>query len=192
MPNAFNFDVKKANIVLMRKLRNSELNRLTVDEFKSAEKFPINVILDDVRSHHNVGSIFRTCDALKINRLILGGITPVPPSPEIEKTALGASSSVDWEHRLNISEFIRENRKDLGEIVGLEHTTESRSILQRKINTDQVVTLVFGNEVKGIQAEVLALCDEILEIPQFGTKHSFNVSVSAGIAIWEVAKHFMK
>ena len=173
----------------MRKLRNSELNRLTIQEFKDAEKLPIQVVLDDVRSLHNVGSIFRTCDAFRVSRLILGGITPVPPNPEIEKTALGATETVSWLYVNDLSSYLAENAS--GKLIALEHTDASKSLLEKQ-NLKEPVTLVFGNEVKGVSKGVLEICDVVYEIPQIGTKHSFNVSVSAGIAIWEFAKTFIK
>lgn len=174
----------------MRKLRNSELNRLTVEEFKQAKKLPIIVVLDDVRSHHNVGSIFRTCDALRVSRLVLGGITPVPPHPDIEKTALGATQSVVWAYQKDLAKFLEQESNSTK--IALEHTSNSESILDFKVDDlDKPLILVFGNEVKGVSHEVLEECDHILEIPQYGTKHSFNVSVSAGIAVWEFAKAFI-
>lgn len=175
----------------MRKLRNSELNRLSVDEFKRANKLPITVVLDDVRSHHNVGSIFRTCDALRIEKVVLGGITPTPPHPEIEKTALGATLSMDWEYSEDLLRFLSDSKKQGYHMVALEHTDESISIMDHLIGQNgKPVLLIFGNEVKGVQDAILKECDSILEIPQAGTKHSFNVSVSAGIALWEIAKSY--
>ena len=173
----------------MRKLRNSELNRLSLQDFHDAKKLPIRVVLDDVRSLHNVGSIFRTCDAFRISQLVLGGITPVPPHAEIEKTALGATASVHWCYTPNVPKFLTEN--PFGELVALEHTDTSSSILN-KTNHESAVTLVFGNEVKGVSSNVLQLCNAVYEIPQLGTKHSMNVSVSAGIAIWEWARRFIQ
>ena len=175
----------------MRKLRNSELNRLSTEEFRSVEKFPIIVALDDVRSMHNVGSVFRTADAFKVQELLLGGITPVPPLPEIEKTALGATESVKWMYVENLLEKIQKLKAEGYRVIGFEHTSKSENILFSSVNKDKVV-LIFGNEVKGISENLLKYCDDIIEIPQFGTKHSLNISVSAGIGIWEFAKHFMK
>ncbi len=177
----------------MRKLRNSELNRLSIQEFKSASKLPITVVLDNIRSHHNVGSIFRTCDALRVNKVVLGGITPQPPHAEIEKTALGATESVEWEWHEELAVFFhRVTASRDSKIIALEHTNASTSILHFNLDPQTHYYLIFGNEVKGIETNLLELANSIIEIPQFGTKHSFNVSVSAGIAIWEFAKKFVK
>jgi tRNA G18 (ribose-2'-O)-methylase SpoU len=173
----------------MRKLRNSELNRLSLDEFHESKKLPIRVVLDDVRSLHNVGSIFRICDAFRVSQLVLGGITALPPHPEIEKTALGATESVSWYSASDLVTYLRE--QPFGELIALEHTSTSY-VLNECTSFNKPVTLVFGNEVKGVSNEVLALCQAVYEIPQLGTKHSLNVSVSAGIAIWEFAKAFIK
>ena len=173
----------------MRKLRNSELNRLSIQEFKEADKLPIRVVLDDVRSHHNVGSIFRTCDAFRIQELVLGGITPCPPHSEIEKTALGATESMVWKEAPDLAAYLTQN--PFGKLIALEHTSKS-TMLGKGVAMVGPITLVFGNEVKGVSEEILALCDGIVEIPQLGTKHSFNVSVSAGIALWEVARNYIK
>jgi len=175
----------------MRKLRNSELKRVSTEEFKKSEKLPIIVVLDDVRSMHNVGSVFRTCDAFKIDKLVLGGITPTPPSPEIEKTALGSTESVEWKHEINISEYLLIKKAEGFAIYAFEHTSQSKTLLNFTVNKKPSI-VIFGNEVKGVSEEVLALCDEVIEIPQYGTKHSLNISVSAGIGIWEIAKNFLK
>ena len=171
----------------MRKLRNSELNRLSVEEFRQAQKLPIRVVLDDVRSLHNVGSSFRTCDAFRVSAIVLGGITPTPRNREIEKTALGATRSVAWSYWEDLPRFLEKN--PFGELVALEHTSTSNTLL-KKVHETKPITLVFGNEVKGVSEKVLSLCNYVYEIPQLGTKHSMNVSVSAGIAIWEFAKSF--
>lgn len=175
----------------MRKLRNSELKRVSTEEFKKTKKLPIIVVLDDVRSMHNVGSVFRTCDAFKIEKLILGGITPTPPLAEIEKTALGSTESVDWVYENNLEIYLDLKRKEGYLIYAFEHTSSSKSLLDFNEYGEEVV-VIFGNEVKGVSDKVLALCDDVIEIPQFGTKHSLNISVSAGIGIWEIAKSFLK
>lgn len=175
----------------MRKLRNSELKRVSTEEFKKTQKLPIIVVLDDVRSMHNVGSVFRTCDAFKIDQLILGGITPIPPLPEIEKTALGSTESVDWIHQIKLIDYLAAKRKEGYTVLAFEHTSKSKSLLDFEEDGRSLI-LIFGNEVKGVSDEVLALCDEVIEIPQYGTKHSLNISVSAGIGIWEIAKTFLK
>lgn len=175
----------------MRKLRNSELNRLSTEEFKASKKASIIVILDDIRSRHNVGSVFRTSDAFRIKEVVLGGITPTPPLAEIEKTALGATESVSWRHEESLVDYMIE-LKEMGYcLIGFEQTDQSVSLANTAIE-DQKVALIFGNEVKGISDEVLRYCDYIVEIPQFGTKHSLNISVSVGIAIWEIAKKEIK
>jgi tRNA G18 (ribose-2'-O)-methylase SpoU len=173
----------------MRKLRNSELNRLSTEEFKKVEKIPVKVVLNDVRSMHNVGSVFRTCDAFRIEELVLGGITPVPPNPEIEKTALGATQSMVWQHVPELIPYLQTVKSSGYTLIALEQTSSSISILEADNITGNKKALIFGNEVKGVDLEVLKLCDYVVEIPQFGTKHSLNISVSAGIAIWEFAKH---
>jgi len=174
----------------MRKLRNSELNRLTADEFRQAEKLPIKVILDDVRSMHNVGSVFRTCDAFRLEELVLGGFTPVPPHAEIEKTALGATESMVWQHVQNLLPFVEKLKREGYKIYALEQTSERIFLQDVLLKDEEKMALIFGNEVKGVDLALLEICDAIVEIPQFGTKHSLNVSVSAGIAIWEVSKRF--
>lgn len=174
----------------MRKLRNSELNRLSTEEFKRIVKLPIIVALDDVRSMHNVGSVFRTSDAFKVEKLILGGITPTPPLAEIEKTALGSTKSVDWIHEATLAKALILYKQMGFQVIGFEHTSNSILITDFRLSSNRVV-LIFGNEVKGISTEVLELCDYVVEIPQYGTKHSLNISVSAGIGIWEFAKQFI-
>ena len=171
----------------MRKLRNSELNRLSTENFKASKKTSIIVMLDDIRSSHNVGSVFRTSDAFRIKEVVLGGITPRPPLAEIEKTALGATESVSWRHEASLVDYIAELKKTGYRVIGFEQTDQSVSLAFKAIR-DQKVALIFGNEVKGISDEVLRYCDDLVEIPQFGTKHSLNISVSVGIAIWEFAK----
>lgn len=176
----------------MRKLRNSELNRLSTEEFKAAKKFPLVVILDDVRSMHNVGSVFRTSDAFNVEKLILGGITPTPPQIEIEKTALGATDSVTWIYEQCISQAIVDLKHVGYTIIALEHTTSSISMREKlPIASEDKVVLIFGNEVTGVSDAALKLCDYVIEIPQFGTKHSLNISVSAGVAIWHFVQAYM-
>jgi len=169
----------------VRKLKNIELNRLSIDAFKNVNKKPIVVILDDVRSMNNVGSVFRTCDCLGIGHIYLCGITPKPPHRDIYKTSLGAENSVVWEFHESISELLTTLKCKNYFIAGLEQTDKSTDI-RNFVPPDQFIALVIGNEVEGISDVALEHCDEILEIPQFGTKHSFNVSVSCGIALWEL------
>ncbi len=169
----------------------SELNRLTSEEFKEVDKLPIVVVLDNVRSLLNVGSVFRTSDAFLINEIHLCGVTATPPHKEIHKTALGATESVDWRYFENTLDSVKE-LKDKGYVVlGLEQT-EGAIMLNNYDFSNKKVALVFGNEVKGVEDAVLKQCDNSLEIPQFGTKHSLNISVSAGIALWQAAMALKK
>ncbi|MCG8581317.1 MAG: RNA methyltransferase [Bacteroidales bacterium] len=170
----------------MRKLRTSELNRLTVEEFKNSDKMPITVVMDNIRSLNNVGSVFRTSDALKVEKIILCGITATPPNKEIHKTALGAEDSMDWSYMERTEDAIDQLKEAGYTICSLEQVESSTSLIDFQPHKDQRIALVLGNEVKGVQQKVVDLSDVCLEIPQYGTKHSFNVSVSAGIALWEL------
>ena len=172
----------------MEKLSLEKLHRISVDEFKKAEKTPLAVVLDNVRSALNVGSVFRTCDAFRIEKIILGGITACPPNNEIRKTAIGAEQSVEWEYAKDTVSAV-ENLKAQGyTIIAIEQADQS--IMIDNLSSLQIfkVALVFGNEVKGVDDRIMDICDLCVEIPQYGTKHSLNVSVSAGIAIWEFFK----
>lgn len=169
----------------VRKLKNIELNRLSIDDFKSQEKKQVVVVLDDVRSMNNVGSIFRTCDCLGISQIYLCGITGRPPHRDIHKTSLGAEKSIDWEYHEDIETIINTLKNENYIIAGLEQTDKSIDIRNFEPESKPIVIIV-GNEVEGISDKALELCDAILEIPQFGTKHSFNVAVSCGIALWEL------
>jgi 23S rRNA (guanosine2251-2'-O)-methyltransferase len=171
----------------VRKLKNIELNRLSIDDFKSQDKKQLVVLLDDLRSMNNVGSIFRTCDCLGIGQIYLCGITGSPPHRDIYKTSLGAENSIDWEYHEDIETLINTLKSENYIIAGLEQTDKSIDIRNFDPQSKPVAIIV-GNEVEGISDKALALCDEILEIPQFGTKHSFNVAVSCGIAFWELIK----
>ena len=168
----------------MRKLAMDELNRIDVDSFKAQEKLPITVILDNVRSLHNVGSTFRTADGFAIERIILCGITGTPPHREIEKTALGATQSVDWEHYADIDQVITQLKKENYQILTVEQATESTALNELSLVQKQKYALVFGNEVHGVSEEFMQAADACIEIPQFGTKHSLNVSVTIGIVLW--------
>lgn len=172
---------------MFRKLLNSELHRLSVEEFKSAEKSASVVILDNIRSLHNVGSVFRTCDAFRLGRIYLCGICACPPSPEIHKSALGAEFSVDWEYRENTVELVRQLKEEGYTIVSVEQTENSTGLGDFHPEEGRKFAYVFGNEVKGVSQEVVDASDLCLEIPQYGTKHSLNVSVSVGIVLWSVA-----
>ena len=170
---------------MMRKLSNDELPRLTVEDFKTAEKIPLVVVLDNVRSSNNIGSIFRTSDAFLVKKLYLCGICAKPPDKEIHKTALGAEFSVDWEYFKTTEEAVHSLKNEGYTIIAIEQVEGSISLLDYSPEVNEKVALVFGNEVKGVQQEVVYLCDKTIEIPQFGTKHSFNIAVSAGIVLWE-------
>lgn len=172
----------------MKKLILDELNRKNIDEFKEAEKTPLIVILDDIRSMHNIGAFFRTSDAFLIQKIYLCGITAQPPHKEIRKTALGATESVDWEYREDIMELLEELKNEGVQLVALEQTTQSVPLQDFDVQKDTTYALIFGNEVKGVQQKVIQQAQHIIEIPQLGTKHSFNVSVSGGIALWEFFK----
>jgi 23S rRNA (guanosine2251-2'-O)-methyltransferase len=170
----------------MRKLKNSELDRLSVDEYKEIEKTPITVVLDNVRSCNNIGSVFRTSDALLIEKLVLCGITATPPNTEIHKTALDAEKSVPWEY-FQETEAAVKNLKEIGyRVFAVEQVENSIMLPVFTPEKGQKLALVFGNEVKGVQQSVINICDGAIEIPQYGTKHSFNISVSAGIVLWDL------
>jgi tRNA G18 (ribose-2'-O)-methylase SpoU len=175
----------------MRKLKITELNRLSRENYKSAEKIPVIVVLDNVRSLHNVGSVFRTSDAFLVEAVYLCGITASPPHAEIHKTALGAEDAVDWKYFENTLHAIEELKQKAYQIVAVEQA-ENSVFLEKLHVDDKKYALIFGNEVKGIDQEVMDRCDACIEIPQFGTKHSLNISVSAGIVIWEFIRHFKK
>ena len=170
----------------MRKLRNAELNRLTVEEFKSAPKIPLAVVLDNIRSCNNIGSVFRTSDALLIEKVCLCGITATPPNTEIHKTALDAEKSVVWEYFEKTEEAVLKLQNAGFKVYAVEQVENSISLPDFSPEPDEKIAVIFGNEVKGVQQKVVNICDGSIEIPQFGTKHSFNVSVSAGIVLWEI------
>ena len=172
----------------MKKLRTIEMNRLSVDEFKQAEKLPLIVVLDDVRSMHNVGSVFRTGDAFRIEAVYLCGITSTPPMAEIHKTALGAEDSVSWKYFPTAMEALQELKINGYEIYSVEQAHGSTMLQNFQPDAAQKYAVILGNEVKGVHQEVIDASDGCLEIPQFGTKHSMNVSVTAGIIIWHFAQ----
>jgi 23S rRNA (guanosine2251-2'-O)-methyltransferase len=169
----------------MRKLQMDELNRMNTEEFKSVDKSPIVIVLDGIRSLHNVGSIFRTSDAFRVEKIILCGITGTPPHREIEKTALGATKTVDWEYVENAHVAVKELQMSGYLAYALEQTDGSVWLQDTSFRTEEKYCFVFGNEVFGVSDEVINICDASIEIPQFGTKHSFNVSVSIGIVLWD-------
>jgi tRNA G18 (ribose-2'-O)-methylase SpoU len=171
-----------------RKLKLWELNRVSEEDFKTQKKAPVIVILDSIRSLNNIGSFFRTADAFNIEKIYLCGITAIPPHREIQKTALGATESVTWEHRENIIDLLHELKAEGITIASIEQA-EKTTFLQHVPSLEfQKIALIFGNEVDGVDQEAINLSDHILEIPQFGTKHSLNVSVCAGVVLWEFAK----
>lgn len=170
----------------MRKLRNEELGRKSVDQFKRSDKSNIIIVLDNIRSHNNIGSVFRTADAFLTRKIYLCGITARPPHRDIQKTALGATESVEWSYYENTSDAVMELKKEGVIIIGIEQAEGSVNLRDFVPETDQKYALVFGHEVNGVSQDVLDLCDICLEIPQFGTKHSFNIAVSAGIVLWEL------
>lgn len=174
---------------MTKKLKLEELGRIDVETFKKTVKIPLVVILDSVRSMHNVGAIFRTADAFLVEKIVLCGITPQPPHREIHKAALGATESVDWVFEENINTAIDNLKKENFNIIGIEQTSTSQLISDFEINPEKKYALILGNEVDGISDEALNNIDTFLEIPQLGTKHSLNVSVCGGIVIWEFAKH---
>lgn len=170
----------------MRKLKNKELKRLTVAEYKNSEKTPIVVVLDNIRSCNNIGSVFRTSDALLIEKIYLCGITATPPNNEIRKTALDAEKSVRWEYYENTEEVVDKLQKEGYKVYAIEQVENSILLPDYRPTRDEKLALIFGNEVKGVKQSVVDICDGSIEIPQFGTKHSFNISVSAGIVLWDV------
>ncbi len=172
----------------MRNLATSELNRPSLADFKARPKLPVVVVLDNIRSRHNVGSIFRTADAFNLEAICLCGITATPPHREIHRTALGATESVEWSYFQNAAEAVDDLRNRGYEIVAIEQTDQSIPLSEFTSAPGKSLALIFGNEVHGISGEVLPMVDQAIEIPQHGTKHSLNVSVSAGIVIWEVCR----
>jgi tRNA G18 (ribose-2'-O)-methylase SpoU len=175
---------------IMRKLKNSELNRLSVSDFKTVEKMPVRIVLDNIRSLVNVGSVFRTSDAFLIKEVILCGITATPPHREIQKTALGATGSVSWRYVESTADLVKELQAQKVKVYAVEQAEESKMLDNIKFSFDQEIAIVMGNEVKGVSDEVMNLVDDCIELPQFGTKHSLNISVTTGIMIWELFQQF--
>ncbi len=172
-------------VKFMRKLLNEELGRLTVEQYKQTEKFPFVVVLDNIRSMNNVGSVFRTSDAFLCEKIFLCGITPKPPHRDIQKTALGATESVDWQYFKTTQEAIKILKDNNYIIVSVEQAENSVKLNDFEPLKDRKYAFVFGNEVSGVGQEIVDMSDICLEIPQFGTKHSLNISVSAGVVIWD-------
>lgn len=175
----------------MRKLANSELNRLSNDEFKNVDKLPLTIILDNVRSMNNIGSVFRTSDAFRVEQIFLCGITAQPPHKDIHKTALGATESVHWEYFKTTVEAIEAVKKKGYRIAAIEQAEQSIMLDDYEIGNERLA-IVFGNEVKGVEEDVMLNVDECIEIPQFGTKHSLNISVSAGVVVWHLFHLYKK
>jgi len=175
----------------MKKLKLEELGRISVDEFREVEKLPVPIVLDNVRSLHNVGSAFRTSDAFRVEKIFLTGITGTPPHREIEKTALGATQSVEWKHVESTAQLIGQLKSEGYIIIIIEQTTESKPLQQFSPEQGKKYCLVFGNEVHGVSEEAVALGDMAIEIPQYGTKHSLNISVCLGIVVWEIFRKTM-
>lgn len=172
----------------MRKLLNSELGRLTPGEFRSSEKAPFCVVLDNVRSHNNVGSVFRTCDAFRIEKILLCGITATPPHRDIQKTALGATESVEWSYFETTMDAVNRLRAAGYRIIAVEQAEGSTALQDMKPEPGTKYALIFGHEVNGVDQDVVDQSDFCIEIPQFGTKHSFNIAVSVGIVLWELSR----
>lgn len=175
----------------MHKLKITEMNRLNVEEFKQAEKLPLVVILDDVRSLHNVGSVFRSSDAFLVQSIYLCGITATPPQPDIHKTALGAEDTVSWKYFKNTLDAVKELQAEGYIVYATEQVEESIKLQDLQLDTTKKYAIIMGNEVKGVKQEVVDNSDGCIEIPQFGTKHSLNVSVTAGIVIWEFTRQLL-
>lgn len=177
------YDIRRYKV---RKLKNSELDRLSVDGFKKAKKTPIIIVLDNIRSLNNIGSVFRTSDAFLIEKIYLCGITATPPHKDIHKTALGSTDTVDWEYAENTMDIIENLKAKNVKICAIEQAENATMLNSFKVDSNTTYALVFGNEVKGVAQDVVSNSDVIIEIPQFGTKHSLNISVSCGVVVWDV------
>jgi len=172
----------------MRKLKNKELNRLDIAAFKEQKKTPISIVLDDIRSLNNIGSVFRTADAFLIQKIYLCGITAQPPHKDIHKTALGATESVDWEYVEDVQHVFDRLKEEGTQILAIEQATESTYLQDFSPLKDQSYAIIMGNEVKGVKQSLVSQADRVIEIPQLGTKHSLNIAVSTGIVLWDLFK----
>ena len=172
----------------MRKLKNNELNRIDVEGFKKAKKIPLIVVLDNIRSLNNIGSVFRTSDAFLVEKIYLCGITAQPPHKEIHKTALGATESVDWEYVEDTMELMQRFKGSKVQSISIEQAENATMLQDFETEDNQKYAIIFGNEVKGVQQEVVSVSDYCVEIPQYGTKHSLNISVSCGVVLWDLFK----
>lgn len=173
---------------MYRKLQNEELNRITTEQFKKAAKTPVVIILDNIRSQNNVGSVFRTSDAFRIEKIYLCGITSTPENREVHKTALGAEDAVEWEYVKDTLEAVSRLKAEGYRIFAIEQAENSTSLEQFSPDFSEKYALIFGNEVKGVQQAAIDLADGCIEIPQFGTKHSFNIAVTVGIVLWQIIR----
>lgn len=169
-----------------RKLKNSELDRKTIEEFKAAQKTPLIIILDNIRSLNNIGSVFRTADAFLIQKIYLCGITATPPHKDIQKTALGATDTVEWEYQKDTLELVEKLKEQNIKILSVEQAENAVMLNNFTPEPNQTYVIIFGNEVKGVQQEVVSKSDTVIEIPQYGSKHSLNISVSAGVVVWDL------
>tara|TARA_B100001057_G_scaffold405191_1_gene418044 strand:+ start:1265 stop:1798 length:534 start_codon:yes stop_codon:yes gene_type:complete len=174
----------------MRKLKNSELNRKTIANFKEATKTPLILIFEDVRSLNNIGSVFRTADAFLIKKIYLCGITATPPHKDIHKTALGATESVDWEYHPQATALVKQLQSDGVKVYAIEQAEESISLEKFEVKPSETFCFVLGNEVKGVSQTTVNQCDGVIEIPQEGTKHSLNISVATGVVLWDFYQKF--
>lgn len=172
----------------MQKIKNEDLGRKNIDEFKNAKKTPVILVLDNVRSLNNVGSAFRTADAFLLEGIYICGVTGTPPNKEIEKTALGATATVAWKHFRNTSEAVKDLKESGFKVYAVEQVEQSTELQNFNNSIQDKIALVFGNEVYGVEQEIVNICDGCIEIPQLGTKHSLNISVSIGITIWEIVR----
>ncbi|MBT3612240.1 MAG: RNA methyltransferase [Flavobacteriales bacterium] len=169
----------------MKKLKNKDLQRINIEEFKIAKKTPITIVLDNVRSALNIGSVFRTSDAFLIENIILCGITATPPNKEIRKTSLGSTDSVNWEYVENTTDAVQQLIKEEYYVIGVEQTEKSTLLTEFEL-PEKPIAIIMGNEVNGVKQQAIDLCNEVIEIPQFGTKHSLNIAVTTGIVIWDL------
>jgi len=176
----------------MRKLKNSELKRLSIDAFKEAHKIPLIIVLDNIRSLNNIGSVFRTSDAFLIKKIYLCGITAQPPHNDIRKTALGSTESVDWEYAEDTLQVVKNLQKNDVVVCSIEQADNAIMLNNFEAQNDKTYALIFGNEVKGVSQEVVSASNHVIEIPQFGTKHSLNISVSCGVVIWDMFSKLVK
>lgn len=175
----------------MRKLANSELNRPTVEEYKQMSKYPLVVVLDNIRSANNVGSVFRSSDAFLVESIHLCGITACPPNRDIQKTAIGATQSVDWKYFKTAADSVNQLKNEGYRVFAIEQCESGKSLKDLEISFAEKIAFIFGNEVSGVEQNIIDLCDGCIEIPQWGTKHSLNISVSVGIILWDYIKQIM-